>query len=247
MDDLIIYTDGASQGNPGPAGIGVVITDGAGATVRELSEHIGEVTNNIAEYQALLRGLEEAKVLGARRVKVYADSELMVKQMIGAYQVKNEGLRPLYLAARALSREFAGFTVEHIPREKNKRADKLSKAGVKAAPAVEAEPAVDAAPDLDADRAADAGLFSESEPAKPLPEAGEYAVRWICSSGTKADEGLTIIYEAKDGSAGRVKLTWQDDLRKISFTDAARSVVRLRPSNDAKQNMDLVELRLSRG
>lgn len=224
MDELIIYTDGASRGNPGPAGIGVVITDTAGNIVREVSDSIGETTNNVAEYQALLRGMEEAKELAATRLRVYADSELMVKQMSGIYQVKNEGLKKYYDAARKLSREFALFSLEYIPREKNKRADSLSKQGTKPA----------AAGRTGAAAAADSVTAS-------------YPVRLVLASGAKSDEGLTVIYETEDGTAGRIKIGFAADLEKIRFAGEGASVVTLRlPNKGKKKPPELVELVLNR-
>lgn len=127
--ELIIYTDGGSRGNPGPAGIGVAIYD-KDILVGEIGEYIGEATNNVAEYKALVRGLEECRRLGAARVKVFADSELLVKQINGQYKVKNEGLFPLYQEAYFLSKGFDNFSIAHIKREKNKIADALANRGM---------------------------------------------------------------------------------------------------------------------
>lgn len=124
----VIHTDGASSGNPGPAGIGAVI-EFRGAT-HELSEYIGEATNNVAEYTALVRALEEARRLGAQSVHVYMDSELVVRQVGGRYKVKNEGLRPIYERAMTLLRSFRSYKAEHVPRERNTEADRLSKLAV---------------------------------------------------------------------------------------------------------------------
>jgi ribonuclease HI len=128
----VLHTDGASLGNPGPSGIGVVIESG-GRTV-ELSEHIGQATNNIAEYTALVRGLEEAQKLGATEVAVYMDSELVVRQMKGLYRVRDQGLRPLYLRASSLFGSFARRSISHVPREETTAADRLSKEGAEARP-----------------------------------------------------------------------------------------------------------------
>ena len=100
MEELTIYTDGASRGNPGHAGAGVVICDEAGNVVQEIADYLGQRTNNVAEYEALLRALSAARSLGARRLRVISDSELMVRQMNGTYRVKNEGLLPLFKRAR---------------------------------------------------------------------------------------------------------------------------------------------------
>jgi len=131
--DLILRTDGASRGNPGPAGIGVVIEDEGGAVLQEISEVIGETTNNVAEYRALLRGLAAARAMGARRIKVFSDSELMVRQMNGSYRVNNQGLLPLFEEARDLIRGFESFSIHYVPREKNARADQLANQALDAA------------------------------------------------------------------------------------------------------------------
>ena len=124
MDLLTIHTDGAARGNPGPAAYAYVITrDGQPA----VEEHgcLGETTNNIAEYTALVRALERARSLGARRAVVYSDSELMIKQMRGEYKVKHAGLLPLYEQAKELVSDFDAVTFRHVRREQNKRADEL--------------------------------------------------------------------------------------------------------------------------
>jgi ribonuclease HI len=124
MDLLTIHTDGAARGNPGPAAYAYVITrDGQPA----VEEHgcLGETTNNIAEYTALVRALERARSLGARRAVVYSDSELMIKQMRGEYKVKHEGLRPLKAEAQRLASSFDHVNYRHVRREQNKRADEL--------------------------------------------------------------------------------------------------------------------------
>ena len=121
----VIHTDGASSGNPGPSGLGVVILLN-GAT-HEISEPIGTATNNIAEYSSLVRALQRAHELGASEAEVYMDSELVVRQMRGQYKVKNAGLKPLFEKARALSGKFSFFSITHVPREQNKEADRLSK------------------------------------------------------------------------------------------------------------------------
>jgi ribonuclease HI len=123
-DLLSIHTDGAARGNPGPAAFAFVIARD-GQTVAEASGCLGDTTNNIAEYTALLKALERADELGGRRLVVHSDSELMIKQMNGEYKVKNEGLRPLHEEARRLAGRFAGVTFRHVRREQNKRADEL--------------------------------------------------------------------------------------------------------------------------
>jgi len=120
-----IYVDGGSRGNPGPSGIGVVILDAGGKKLKELSKYIGEATNNIAEYNALLYGLEEALILRADDIIINTDSELVAKQLTGDYRVKDPNLRPLFDRAINMLKSFNNFEVRHIKREMNKEADKL--------------------------------------------------------------------------------------------------------------------------
>jgi ribonuclease HI len=127
---LIIHTDGASRGNPGQAGIGIVIYDEAGNVVREVSQGLGRTTNNVAEYTALVEALRQALKLGAEEVTVRSDSELMVKQIRGEYAVKNVGLQPLFVEARRLLLRFPRWRIEHVPREENRRADELANRGI---------------------------------------------------------------------------------------------------------------------
>ena len=123
--ELTIYTDGASRNNPGEAGAGVhILQDGA---PREgLARYLGTTTNNIAEYTAAIMGLEHAVKIGASTVKLFADSELLVKQINGQYKVKNEGLKPLHAKVKELIARIGRVEVQYIPREKNKEADALA-------------------------------------------------------------------------------------------------------------------------
>ncbi|MBI2099472.1 ribonuclease HI family protein [Candidatus Uhrbacteria bacterium] len=121
---LTIYTDGGARGNPGPAAIGVVIKHGA-ETIKEFGRYLGETTNNQAEYRALISGLEHCAELGAEEVECMLDSELVVKQMNHQYRVKDADLAPLFLKVYNLSQQFKKTTFHHIPREKNKEADKM--------------------------------------------------------------------------------------------------------------------------
>ncbi len=125
MQELSIYTDGASRGNPGEAGAGVLIT-GDNGSQESITRYLGKATNNVAEYTAALLGLERALALGATRVTLYADSELLVKQLNGQYRVKNSGLIPLYTRARELIAKIGRVEVYYIRREKNKEADALA-------------------------------------------------------------------------------------------------------------------------
>ncbi len=127
----VIYSDGASFGNPGKAGIGGVVS--MGDETVEFSWSIGVATNNVAEYSALIEALKKALEMGASEAEVFMDSELVVKQINGQYKVKHENIKPLFKKASSLLSSFKKFSVRHIPREKNKRADALSKKGVTAA------------------------------------------------------------------------------------------------------------------
>ncbi|NTX12652.1 ribonuclease HI family protein [Myxococcus sp. CA056] len=121
-----VYSDGAARGNPGPAGAGAVVTDPEGHVVARLGRFLGTQTNNSAEYQGLLLGLKHAKSMGAREVDVYADSELLIRQLGGQYQVKSMTLRPLFEEARRLLGLFTKVKLHHIPRAKNAEADEMS-------------------------------------------------------------------------------------------------------------------------
>lgn len=127
---LTIYIDGASRGNPGPAGIGVFMSDIQGKRVKRISRALGRATNNVAEYQALLAALDEAWKLGARQLEVFSDSELVVKQMTGSYQVKEPALRTLWSAAQQKMARFDRCTLTHVPRENNSEANKLAQDAV---------------------------------------------------------------------------------------------------------------------
>ena len=118
--------DGAARGNPGPAAYGFVLHAPDGQIVAEEGVALGRATNNVAEYEGLLAGLQRALTLGVRRLRVRLDSELVVRQMNGVYRVKNAGLRPLFERAQEFQRQFEAVTFEHIRREVNRRADELA-------------------------------------------------------------------------------------------------------------------------
>lgn len=121
-----VNTDGGARGNPGPAGIGIVVRSPDGQVAARGGAFIGDATNNVAEYEAMLWGMRAAKALGAEQLLVKADSELVVKQMRGEYRVKNEGLKPLFVAAQALRRSLANVEFMHVRREANAEADALA-------------------------------------------------------------------------------------------------------------------------
>jgi ribonuclease HI len=135
--ELVIYCDGGARGNPGPAAIGAVVLDPSTdppTRLATVSERIGVATNNVAEYRALLLGLERARALGATEVEVINDSELVARQIGGAYKVKHAGLRPLYDQAMTALRGFERWSVRSVPRAQNARADGLVNAALDAAP-----------------------------------------------------------------------------------------------------------------
>lgn len=123
---LTIHSDGAARGNPGPAGAGAVLADAHGKLVAEISLPLGEMTNNQAEYRALLAAVEKAQTLGAKALEIFCDSELVVKQLQGEYRVKDPHLRVLFRQLLPKLQSFDGYTIEHIRREQNERADELA-------------------------------------------------------------------------------------------------------------------------
>ena len=125
-DEVVVWTDGGARGNPGPAGYGVVVTTPGGQVLAEVAEGIGRATNNVAEYRGAIAGLQQARALGARRVRVRADSLLVVNQQKGLWRVRNEALRTLSSEARRLAGQFERVVWEHVPRERNRHADALA-------------------------------------------------------------------------------------------------------------------------
>jgi ribonuclease HI len=130
LSRLRLHVDGASRGNPGEAGFGVHVTADDGDEVAALFGYLGQATNNVAEYQALLHGLRFALERGASEVEVFSDSELLVRQLEGRYRVKDAKLQPLHREAQALLARFAKQRVSHVPRERNRQADALANRAV---------------------------------------------------------------------------------------------------------------------
>lgn len=122
----VLYTDGASKGNPGPAGAGFVLADASGRTLASAGIPLGVTTNNVAEYRGLIGGLETAQKLGITAIHVRSDSELMCRQLGGQYRVKSARLKPLFDTAMRLLEGFASVRVEHVRREYNQQADRLA-------------------------------------------------------------------------------------------------------------------------
>jgi len=124
MSNATLHFDGGSRGNPGPAAAAAVLSDGQGVVLAECSEYLGEATNNVAEYTGLIIGLKKALELGLKRLDIYGDSELIIKQIKGEYRVKNPGMKPLYQEATALLTKFE-WQITHVLRAENKEADSL--------------------------------------------------------------------------------------------------------------------------
>jgi len=123
--EIKIYIDGASRGNPGESGAGIVIKDRQGKIFKRLRQYLGRATNNQAEYRALLLALKASRELG-QSIKIFSDSELLVKQLKGSYRVKSKGLKPYFDEVRNLLKGFSSWEIAHIPREQNREADALA-------------------------------------------------------------------------------------------------------------------------
>lgn len=126
----ILYADGASRGNPGEAGAGVLLLDAQRRELASRAIYLGSCTNNVAEYRALVAGLELALEHGCERLSIFLDSELIVRQINGQYKVRNEHLQPLYLKARGLLQRLGHWSIRHVPRAENARADELANRGI---------------------------------------------------------------------------------------------------------------------
>lgn len=125
VETVVVHVDGGARGNPGPAAVGAVATTPDGGELAERSDYIGEATNNVAEYKAVLLGLALARDLGASEVQVVNDAELVSRQIGGEYKVKHAGLKPLYLETMHALRDFDRWSVRSVRRESNERADEL--------------------------------------------------------------------------------------------------------------------------
>jgi ribonuclease HI len=125
MSRAVVNVDGGARGNPGPAAIGVVVRDGDGELLEKLGEKIGEATNNVAEYRALLKGIELAAAHGATDLELIGDSELVVRQVEGRYKVKNAGMKELHGEVKKALRDFDSWSIRHVRRAENADADRL--------------------------------------------------------------------------------------------------------------------------
>lgn len=122
---VVVHVDGGARGNPGPAAIAAVVSEPGGEVLDEVHERIGQTTNNVAEYRAVLLGLERARALGATEVEIVNDSQLVERQILGQYKVKQEHLRPLHAEVRSALRGFDDWTIRSVRRELNAEADRL--------------------------------------------------------------------------------------------------------------------------
>ena len=130
---LVLHVDGGARGNPGPAAIGIVVSEPEGEVLEELGERIGVATNNVAEYRAVLRGLERARALGASEVELIGDSELVARQLTGAYKVKNPAMKALHAEAQHALGSFERWRIRTVPRAQNAAADALVNSALDAA------------------------------------------------------------------------------------------------------------------
>ena len=131
--EWLLMVDGAARGNPGEAGCGAVICNETGAVAEEVCHYLGRATNNVAEYEALLVGLEGVLRLGGRRLRIQSDSELLVRQLTGQYRVRDEKLKKLYGKAVSLLRRLDAYRIIHVPREQNRMADRLANRAIDSA------------------------------------------------------------------------------------------------------------------
>jgi ribonuclease HI len=122
---VVVNVDGGARGNPGPAAIGIVVSDTDGTVIDEVAERIGVATNNVAEYRAVLKGIERAQALGAGELELIGDSELVARQLTGAYKVKHPSMKPLHAQALAALSGFTSWRIRTVPRAQNARADEL--------------------------------------------------------------------------------------------------------------------------
>jgi ribonuclease HI len=122
---VVVHVDGGARGNPGPAAVAAVVSDGDGTVLDQAAQRIGTATNNVAEYRAVLLGIERARALGASEIELVNDSELVARQLQGVYKVKHPAMRPLHLDATAALNEFDRWSIRSVPRERNAQADAL--------------------------------------------------------------------------------------------------------------------------
>lgn len=188
--NLSIHIDGGARGNPGPAGIGVILKNqDTGKYVHEAGFYIGRATNNVAEYSALIRSLELAELYGAKSVVIHSDSELMVKQITGVYKVKSPDLKELYERAQMLMLRFDTWQIKHVYREQNKRADQLVNMALDAKMDIQITPSDDKTASRTPAGSSSANATSNGATAsaashKPVPTGDQYPI-WTATVTSK--------------------------------------------------------------
>jgi ribonuclease HI len=209
---FILHTDGAAKGNPGPSGIGIVLYKGSDTTepIAAFGEYIGETTNNVAEYKALIRGLQEALERGADRIEARTDSELMARQIAGRYKVNAPQILPLHQEACRLLSRFERASVVHVLRGKNALADKLANQGVAAGKAPRPKSSAAPRPASVSSVSPAPPVSPPSPPSTPVPFQHEYArmvkgERWIWNVDRLRDT-------SKDLPVKKLPLSSFDDL-----------------------------------
>lgn len=188
-DTATMHIDGAARGNPGPAAYAVVLAR-PGLPVVEEADVIGKATNNVAEYRALIEGLGLAAELGVKKLAVFSDSELMVKQVRGEYRVKNEDLRPLYEEARRRAAGFEQFTLTHVRREQNKRADQIGNEALDGRPRKRGQP-----PPAEAEANPERERGGNTSPPRPAPP------RPVSDARVRADALAVLVSAAQAWAA----------------------------------------------
>ena len=204
----IAYIDGASRGNPGAAAYAVVVKAPGGKTEFEIGKYFGRATNNVAEYYGLIAALDAAQSRGIQRLLVRSDSELLVRQMQGRYKVKSADLKPLYERAQKMTRGFAYFAIEHVPREQNAEADALANRALdetSRSSSPRSDPAPDAAPSMPATitrelppgrKVATAGVPEARTLKSPAPSPAQAASASTSSSGSPGVSKIRARYSA---------------------------------------------------
>jgi broad specificity phosphatase PhoE/ribonuclease HI len=211
--DVVVEADGGSRGNPGPAGYGAVVRDAVtGDVLAERSESVGVATNNVAEYRGLIAGLQAAQELHARHVAVRMDSKLVVEQMSGRWQVKNDALRGLVREAMSVRATFADVTLEWVPREKNKYADRLANEAMDRAAGIAPKP---------------------SKPSKPAPTAAAPAdppPAWTPPAGPPTR--LILVRHGATEHSAQLRFSGRNDLALDAAGQAQAAALAARPFGD---------------
>lgn len=262
MKKLRLFIDGASRGNPGPSAIGVVVQDSRGRVVAEVAETLGTATNNVAEYEALLRALAEARARGADEVEIMADSNLLVRQIAGTYRVKSANLSPLHRAALTALASFRSWRIAHIPRGRNAAADALANRALNVHPpsgSLDRGPGAAVGLRLDLARISDRldGVLGVGvktiwdgqeiflEPDRPFPTASVFKIPVLIELLLQAEEGclrlddaVTVTEETKSPGSGVLKELTSSPV--LSVADLAMLMVIISDNTATDILVDLV-------